>query len=214
MHGKILSLAFFCASASAQTTVIPAESFSDFDTYWNTLYPWGTDHNGGARMDADHVSTADGYLVLTAEPVTGEPPAGDDEIPINYLSGAVHAKEQFTVAAGGGYDFSAEFIAPVAQGTWPAFWLTGANSWPPEIDLAEWKGSGDISFNTFNTSSEVTALDVEYPSPDDWHSVLAEIRDVDGSSISVDFYLDGTWVTQQFGSGFIDAPLWLYVPSP
>ncbi|HEX8018978.1 MAG TPA: hypothetical protein VF500_03525, partial [Mucilaginibacter sp.] len=28
--------------------VIPATSFSSYSTYWNDLYPWGSDHNGSA----------------------------------------------------------------------------------------------------------------------------------------------------------------------
>lgn len=212
MHA-IYTIALLAGCAYGQTTVIPSDSFSSFDTYWNYLYPWGTDHNGGARMDEGHVSTSEGYLVLTSEPVTGEPPAehGGEQIPINYLSGAVYAKETFTVAAGGGFDFSAEFLAPVDVGTWPAFWLTAVEGWPPEIDIAEWKGSGDISFNTFNTSSEVMALDVPYSSPGDWHSVLAEIRDVNGADVSVDFYMDGEWVETQYGSSYVGAGLYLYV---
>lgn len=205
MRSVLAPLSCLWVSALAQT--IPSDSFSDLENYWNYLYPWGEDHNGGARMYADHVSVQDGALVLTAEPVSDEPANGD--IAINYRSGAIHAKDTFTVQPGGGYDFSAEFQAPVARGTWPAFWLTGADSWPPEIDLAEWKGSGDISFNTFNTSSEVTALDVAYSDPEAWHAVKAEIRAVNDDVVSVDFYLDGASVTRQYGSGFVGAPLWL-----
>lgn len=194
-----------------QTTVIPSDSFSNFDAYWNQLYPWGSDHNGGARMSSGQVSVSDGYLVITADPASGEPPAehGGNQIPINYLSGAIHAQNTFTVTSGGGLDFSADFLAPVDRGTWPAFWVTGADSWPPEIDIAEWKGSGDISFNTFNTSSEVIALDIPYTAPGDWHTVLAEVRDVNGVDVSVDFYLDGSFVARQGGSNYIGAPLWL-----
>ncbi|KAG5808641.1 hypothetical protein H9Q74_011806 [Fusarium xylarioides] len=93
------------------TTEIPSDSFNSLETYWNYLYPWGATHNGGARMDKEHVSVTDGVLTLTAEP------RDDQEDPIHYLSGAIHAKSTFTVSAGGGYDISAEFIAPVARGT-------------------------------------------------------------------------------------------------
>lgn len=196
-----------------ETTVIPADSFNDLGTYWAYHYPWGTDHNGGARMDDGHVQVEDGVLILTAEPVTGEPPAshGGKDIPINYLSGAVHSKETFTVKAGGGYDFSGEFVASTERGTWPAFWVNGAWNWPPEIDIAEWKGSGDISFNTFNSSDEVTALDVGYPNEGEWHSVKCEVRDVNGADISARFFMDGEEVTTQYGSGYVDQPLHLYV---
>lgn len=190
------------------TVVLPTESFTDFATYWNYNYPWGTDHNGGARMNEAQVSVdADGVLTLTADPAEGEPPAenGGVEYPVNYLSGAVHAKQTFTVAAGGGYDFSGEFLATTTQGTWPAFWLNAASGWPPEIDMAEWKGSGDISFNTFNTSSEVATHDVPYGDASQWHSVRAELRDADGSTLQVKYFLDDVEQTTQYGANYIGA---------
>lgn len=158
----------FASRAATGKTVIPKDSFNSFDTHWSYNYPWGTDHNGGARMNKQKVSTANDVLTLTASPATGEPPAtnGGQQYPVHYLSGTVFAKQQFTVKPGGGYDFEADFKAPVAKGTWPAFWLTAVKGWPPEIDIAEWKGSGKISFNTFNTSSQVAAHDVTYPSPE------------------------------------------------
>lgn len=178
-------------------TEIPANSFNNLETYWNFLYPWGPTHNGGARMDQGHVSVRDGVLTLTAEPVTGE------KAPIHYRSGAIHAKSTFTVTAGGGYDVKGEFIAPVGRGTWPAFWLNAASGWPPEIDVAEWKGSGKISFNTFNTSREVAALDVPYPDPTKWHSVKAELRDVNGADVRVKFFLDGRKVATQYARNYV-----------
>ncbi|KAF4499399.1 pectate lyase C [Fusarium agapanthi] len=162
-------------------------------------------HNGGARMDKEHVSVTDGVLTLTAEP------RDDQEDPIHYLSGAIHAKSIFTVSAGGGYDISAEFVAPVDRGTWPAFWLNAASGWPPEIDVAEWKGSGKISFNTFNTSDEVTALDRDYLNPEEWHSVRAELRDENGHDVRVKFFLDGVEQTTQYGRDYIGAGLRLIV---
>ncbi|KAJ5931475.1 hypothetical protein N7516_005964 [Penicillium verrucosum] len=206
----LLSTGVYCLSPNPSlerraTTEIPSDSFESLDTYWNYLYPWGDTHNGGSLMDADHVSVNDGILTLTAEPVSGEPS------PIHYLSGAIHAKSTFTVEEGGGLDLNAEFIAPVSKGTWPAFWLNAASGWPPEIDIAEWKGSGKISFNTFNTSSEVTALDLDYPDPTDWHSVKAELRDENGSDVSVKFYLDGELVSTQYAKDYVGQGLRLII---
>ncbi|KAJ5855523.1 uncharacterized protein N7529_009467 [Penicillium soppii] len=148
-------------------------------------------------MDADHVSVSDGILTLTAEPVSGEPS------PIHYLPGAIHAKSTFAVEEGGRLDLNAEFMAPVSKGTWPELWLNAASGWLPEIDIAEWKGSGKVSFNTFNTSSEVTALDLDYSDPRDWHSVKADLRDENGSDVSVKLYLDGELVTTQYVRGYV-----------
>lgn len=193
--------------AKRDSTLIPTSCFdstSSLTQYFNYNYPWGDTHNGAAIMKESNSVIADaGVLTLNAT-YTG---ASD----YAYDSGTVYAKQQFTVEAGGGLDFSAQFIAPVETGTWPAFWLNGVNSWPPEIDVAEWKGSGDISFNTFNSSSEVQAQDVEYPSPTDYHTVLAELRDEDGSNVSVNFYLDGTLITTQYASGLVGQPLNLII---
>ncbi|GES63830.1 putative glycoside hydrolase [Aspergillus terreus] len=215
------------------TTLIPTTCFDDYSSleeYFAYLYPWGSDHNGSARMvgnssDHEYISVDSGTLTIVAKPVSGQPPtSGGQEI--NYLSGAIHSATSFTVEAGSGFDIQAEFQAPTATGTWPAFWLNGADTWPPEIDIAEWKGmyplnfeglrlmalgTGDISFNTFNTSSEVQAHDIEYPSPDDFHTVKAEIRDEDGSNISVKFFLDGTEVTTQYGAEYVGKPLNLII---
>ncbi|KAI1488534.1 concanavalin A-like lectin/glucanase domain-containing protein [Biscogniauxia mediterranea] len=198
---------------TATKTLIPTTSFTEFDTYWDDLYPWGTDHNGGARMNESQVSVSDGVLTLTATPVSGQPPAtnGGVEYQIHYLSGAIHAKQTFAVAKGGGFDFTGEFKATTTKGTWPAFWLTAVSGWPPEIDMAEWKGSGDISFNTFNTSSNVAAHDVAYPNPDEWHTIKAELRDEDGSTVRVKFYMDGVEQTTQYGENYINAGLYLII---
>ncbi|KAJ9200352.1 CAZyme family GH16 [Paecilomyces variotii] len=215
-----LSAIFSLATlAYASTTVIPTScfnSYSELETYFGYLYPWGSDHNGAARMvgnSSDHdyitIKTA-GTLTLTAVPTSGQP-ATSGGIDIDYLSGTVYALNKLTVESGSGYDIQASFQAPTEKGTWPAFWVTGANSWPPEIDIAEWKGNGDISFNTFNTSSSVEAKNLEYDSPDNFHTVKAEIRDEDGSNISVKFYLDGTLMTTQYGSDYISEPLWLII---
>ncbi|KAK2601958.1 hypothetical protein QQS21_004471 [Conoideocrella luteorostrata] len=209
---SVLLLSGSTAVGSVPTTLIPNNSFQHFSTYWKDLYPWGTDHNGGARMDKAHISVnSSGVLTLRAQHVTGQPPAhqGGKTIPINYLSGTVYAAQNFTIKKGGGLDFEAEIIAPVRKGTWPAFWLTSANSWPPEIDIGEWKGTGKISFNTFNTSSVVKALDVNYPDPTVWHSIKCQVRDENGRDVAVKFYLDDNLVTTQYGSQYIGRPLYL-----
>ncbi|KAE8443444.1 hypothetical protein EG329_001841 [Mollisiaceae sp. DMI_Dod_QoI] len=189
------------------------DSQSDFDASWNNLYPWGSDHNGGARMTKSHIAISSGVLTLTASSVTGEKPAsqGGKSIPIHYLSGTVHAKDKFNVSQSGGYDFNAEFKATTTKGTWPAFWLTAVDGWPPEVDLAEWKGSGKVSFNTFNTSKEVQARDVKYDDPGEWHSFKTEIRDENGRDLAITFYMDGKEVVRQVGKGFLGKPMWLII---
>lgn len=154
---------------AASHIMIPNTSFdsqSAYDASWGDLYPWGSDHNGGARMTSTQINISSGILTLTASSASGQKPAssGGKSIPIHYLSGTVHAKQHFNVSLTGGYDFSAEFKATINKGTRPAFWLTAVDGClyiplleytiakeilgPPEVDLAEWKGSGKVSFNT------------------------------------------------------------------
>ena len=194
----------------ATTTVIPTSCFdstSSFQSYFNYAYPWGNTHNGAAIMvNSNAVISPAGTLRLKAD-YTGT----QSNANIRYNSGTVYAKQTFTVKKGGGYDFSATFVAPTAKGTWPAFWLTSTGTWPPEIDIAEWKGTGKISFNTFNTSSEVRALDVNYPNPTQKHTVRAELRDANGADVSIKFFLDGKEVTTQYGRGYVGKGLWLII---
>lgn len=218
------------ALAAAQTTLIPMDCFSSQETleqYFSYGYPWSSDvHNGGARMVPEQCTLVDGALVETAVYDPNEPDI--EGIAINYRSCAVFANQDFVVAEGTGLDFEAEFIAPVAFGTWPAFWLSGTQSWPPEIDMAEWKGSGLISFNTFNTSTEVDALDLDYPNPGDWHTVRAQLRDHGNGDVSpschaasssthnvtqvqTKFFLDGIERTTQYGAGYTGAPFWFII---
>ncbi|KAK2044834.1 family 16 glycoside hydrolase [Colletotrichum somersetense] len=195
-------------------TIIPSSSFDspdNFNRYWNYLYPWGSDHNGAARMTMDKVTVDNGTLTLTATRVSDQPPAGRSphQLAINYLSGTVHAKEHFSVTPGGGYDFTAEVRATTTRGTWPALWLTAVQGWPPEIDMAEWKGSGKISFNTFNTSSEVVADNVEYPNPGSFHKLRCETRDLNGEDVEAKFYLDDRLITTQVGAGYVGKAMYL-----
>src|SRR5688572_26063724 len=51
-------------------TLLPTSSFNSYSTYWNNLYPWGSDHNGSARMRTQKIATSGGVLTMTAYPGT------------------------------------------------------------------------------------------------------------------------------------------------
>lgn len=195
------------------TTLIPNTVFTSTDLleeYFDYNYPWGDTHNGAALMSQAQVTIVDNAYLQLESDYTG-PQANDSSL--EYNSGTIYAKQHFTVEAGGGLDFQANFVAPVEEGTWPAFWLNGVNSWPPEIDLAEWKGTGKISFNTFNTSSEVKSYDLAYSTPTTaWHTILAELRaEDDGTTVKTDFYINGDLITTQYGSGMVGEPFNLII---
>ncbi|KAG9220408.1 hypothetical protein CCMSSC00406_0006673 [Pleurotus cornucopiae] len=194
-----LGLHIFPAFVAADTTVIPSNSFSSvstFESFWNYLYPWGSDHNGSARMrgsstDHSHINVASNTLSLIATPTfNASPPtsSADPHPAIHYASGAIHAKSQITVTTTAG--------------------------WPPEADIGEWKGTNDNWFNTFNTSSVVRSDLVAWPADLSFHSLKAVLKpESNGADVRIDFFMDNTLRATQFGKGFIGKALWLPLPT-
>ncbi|KAE8356793.1 concanavalin A-like lectin/glucanase domain-containing protein [Aspergillus coremiiformis] len=214
---RFLTLVSLTSVAYAQN-IIPTscfDSYSSLEQHFNYLYPWGSDHNGAARMVAsssnhEFVSVNSGTLTIVAKPRGGQPWTSRGQ-PIRYLSGAIHSKRTLTVERGSGFDIEGEFQATTDRGTWPAFWLNGAWTWPPEIDMAEWKGSGDITFNVFNTSTSLMNHDTRYPSPQNFHRMRTEIRTENDRDIRVKYFMDGIEVTTQYGRDYVGKPLHLII---
>lgn len=209
------------AQAATWETLING-SFRDRETLiesWNFGYPWGSDHNGTARMyasatDNNHVYLSpSGVLNLKATRISWDEgnSSSDPYLPIRYHSGAVHAKEQILVNDQfPNYEVKGEFQAPSARGTWPAFWLTGAWSWPPESDILEFKGDNRNWFNTFRTSADVSTTIVSVANPGDWHSYRVWITKVSNTDVEIHYYLDGAWRAVH-RANFVGKPLWLII---
>ncbi|KAJ7599244.1 endo-beta-1,3-galactanase [Mycena floridula] len=213
----------FLPAADAATTVIPSTSFSSYtslESFWAYLYPWGSDHNGSARMVGNssvhtNIVVASNTLSLIATPTSNPSPPTSTANPnpaIHYASGAIHAKSQITVTSANSYTISGEFSAPTTKGTWPAFWLTAVNGWPPETDIGEWKGTANNWCNTFNTSSIVRSDLLAWPTDLSFHALKAVLTaESDGSTVKIDFYLDNVFRVTQYGAGFVGAPMWLII---
>ncbi|MCG8927811.1 family 16 glycosylhydrolase [Lentzea sp. CC55] len=210
------------ARAAAWEDVIGPSSFGGYgalESEWNYRYPWGSDHNGTARMyasatDHNHVSLSGGVLTLKATRISWNEgnSSADPHLPIRYHSGAIHAKEHVVVNDQfPNWEVKGEFQAPSARGTWPAFWLTGVNSWPPESDVLEFKGDSRNWFNTFRASSDVSSSVVGVSSPGSWHTYRAWITKVNATDVDIHYYLDGRWIAKHTGRNFAGKPLWLII---
>ncbi|CAK5272896.1 unnamed protein product [Mycena citricolor] len=218
-----LALLLACNPVHGLTTVIPSNSFSSysvFESFWGYLYPWGSDHNGSARMVGNssyhqNIAVASNTLTLVATPTSNPVPptsASNPHPAIHYASGTVYAKSHITVTTSQAYTLSGEFSAPTTFGTWPAFWLTAVNSWPPEVDIGEWKGTKNNWYNTFNTSSAVVSHLVPWPSDLSFHALKAVMTaQPNGADVKIDFYLDNVFQVTQIGAGFVNQPLWLII---
>jgi beta-glucanase (GH16 family) len=198
-------------------TILDSTAFSSakaFEQQWNNFYPWGTDHNGSARMYKKQIILKDGVLELKATRLRKNEGKSklDPYLPINYHAGAVHAKHQIAITkAYPEYIVSGEFKAPIAAGTWPAFWLTAVNGWPPETDILEFKGD-DVNWqNTFITPKDVITIKKNIPDAhQQWHSYTAVLQRLDEEKTLITYYIDGEKMGTH-DSNFTNKPLWLIV---
>ncbi|GAB3652234.1 glycoside hydrolase family 16 protein [Glycomyces tarimensis] len=207
-------------STAAWETLIDGsfQNRQTLESEWNYLYPWGSDHNGTARMYA--ISTDDDHLYLSPSGVLSikatridwdeGSSSKDPYLPIRYRSAAIHAKDRIVVNDRfPDYEIRGEFQAPSAPGTWPAFWITGANSWPPESDILEFKGGNRNWFNTYDGSWDNTIVPVS--SPGSWHEYRIWMTKINAADVEIHYYLDGRWKGSHIGSGFVDKPMNLII---
>ncbi|KAF3164208.1 hypothetical protein TWF225_010995 [Orbilia oligospora] len=195
--------------------VIGEGSFNSFSSFWNYLYPWGPDHNGSARMKQDKVSVSGGVLTLRADRLSSQDgySTANPKPAIWYWSGAVHAKSTVVVNDQfPNWEIRGEFKAPTTKGTWPAFWLTGTQSWPPEIDILEFKGNTENWFNTFRSSSDVSTTKANVGNAaSTWHQYRIWATKANSKDVTVHFYVDGDWKGQHNAAGFVGKPMWIII---
>ena len=100
-----------------------------YDTFsslanWNYGMPWGNIHPDSPNVILDNpdvVSVDNHILSLTNCDA-------DDKF---YVAN-IYLKKPYKYGI-----FSCEILSPTGESNWPAFWLFGKNSWPPEIDIVE-----------------------------------------------------------------------------
>jgi hypothetical protein len=84
------------------------------------------------------------------------------------------------------------------------------NSWPPEVDIGEWKGTANNWCNTFNTSSIVKSDLLAWPTDLSFHSLKAVLTaQGDNTTVRIQFYMDNVLRATQYGANFVGKPLWL-----
>jgi len=195
-----------CGATPKNNTIvyIDGTSFSsqkNFDATWNLYYPWGTDHNGSARMYTKNVAVKPGGILNIRSNWLHNLDEGksssDPHLKINFHSGAVHAKQQIKVTKELPFwEISGEVMLPTIKSTWPAFWLTGVDSWPPEIDLVEFKGAPINWMNTVTGEHwKKTKWTTEKTRVDNastvWHTYKLTLQRIDETNTIVSMFLDG-----------------------
>ncbi|MCG8417655.1 MAG: family 16 glycosylhydrolase [Proteobacteria bacterium] len=191
------------------------DNYSNLEEHWNYLYPWGSDHNGTARMygssaDHNHIYISNGVLTLKASRINwdeGNSTApGFSHIPIHYHSGAIHSKHLIVVNDRyPNYELEARIQAPSRHGTWPAFWATGRDSWPPETDIMEYKGSNVNWQNTYDGGWEEQLTRVANPGT--WHTYRIWMTKINSTDVHIHYYIDGQWKARHTGHDFVNKPM-------
>lgn len=166
---------------------------------WSAWYPdWpmfsalpGENHTNDNYDDyyaLSKISMGSGYVNLRA----------DSEVTVagrDYTSGMIQSI-RFLTQTYGFFEARMRLSTATANGFWPAFWTTSAtyNTWPPEIDIAEWYDGPDqpVSFGVWPTyqddppskdyQSSYAVADVTT-----WHTYGCK-WDANGTT----FYIDGT----------------------
>jgi|GEM_PF-2244536 len=112
---------------------------TSFDTSkWSSCYRWGCTLSPNNELEwytSDNVIVQNGLVRLRSQRQTVQ---GSDGKTYNYTSGMLDTTGKFAFIYG---YMEARLKVPRGNGLWPAFWMTGVDSWPPEIDAMEILGN-------------------------------------------------------------------------
>jgi len=174
--------------------------------------PWGShDDNGSEWYSPTNsygqpcVTMSNNVLTLTSYYI---PQNG-----YNYQSGVVYAN---TDVPASGYSFvtlDVDIYTPYAgtTGCWPAFWLDSAETWPPEIDIAEFKGNeggGNVWQNVDNTVGTWVCV-ISTVTPSAWHHYALALAPANGGNRFYQLYLDGVIKGQSSFTDTQSVPFWV-----
>jgi len=223
MNERIAAFAFFLGCgltltvrAASWQTVVDGTSFNSVSAFtgsWSYNYPWGTDHNGSARMNATNVTVSGGVVTLSSW-LTNSYEGTSSASPyltIRYNSGTFYLNTQITINQNYPvWDISGQFKVPTQTGCWPAFWMTGANSWPPESDFMEFKGVNGCSQNTYDGSWQGVTTTVPTANSA-WHTYRLVACLENSTNVDFHYYIDGVMETEQTSYTFVNSPCWLII---
>lgn len=196
----VILLAFNSSSLFAQPAEAPSgyqwelvaeDNFSEpklnTDMWGYGSTPWGTENQSSCTWITpdDTYLNGDGSLVLRSR--TGSFPAPSGTV-FSYTSGWVWLKTWRTY---GYIEIRASY--PNHRGAWPAFWML-RNGWPPEIDIAEYRGNPKnyMTQAFYDGSWYSNTVDRDYTG---WHTYALE-----WSEDSLKYYMDDDLVYTHTGN--------------
>lgn len=209
----VLCSAVVCTSMMASVATranVLCSGIHSWDWTNNGTLPWGshTDH-GSQYYQSWDASVDDNYGVITLHSIYNP---GDG---YRYDSGVVYGN---TEVPSSGYDYvtvDMDIYAPTAgvRGCWPAFWLDSATSWPPEVDIAEFKGDncngGNVLQNVDDSNGNWICSQASSISASNWHHYGLAMGPGNGGWRSYQLYIDGSLKAQGNFWDSKSAPFWV-----
>jgi hypothetical protein len=166
-------------------------------TNWVIGYPWGPTQNGSAYMQASQCQPNEGGYIFTAQ-------KSSEHSGYSYISGTVYDSSGYTVNSSG-HGVEAYISAPTETGAWPAFWLTTQGAWTGEMDVAEWKGNGNATQNTYSANG--TWQTTSHAANNTYFEV--ETYQKNSTDATVYYYINGSWTATHTGGGFMGKTFWI-----
>lgn len=220
-RGLAYSSEFSFTTQKSFSVYVDSSSFSTTSTFlakWSYNYPWGTDHNGSARMYSNQVTLNRGVLSLQADRITtseGKSSASPN-LPIHYHSGTVYLNQKITVTDSlPTWIISGDFQSPSVSGTWPAFWITGVDNWPPETDIMEFKGDSTVWQNTmtgpnWQSVNYQTKKTLVSNASNSWHNYKIIMKRVSSTMLTITYFVDNKQ-TVVHTANFMNQRFWLII---
>ncbi|HEY1662627.1 MAG TPA: RICIN domain-containing protein [Verrucomicrobiae bacterium] len=194
--------------------VVDESSFQNtnvFQSKWSYNYPYGQVHNGASRMNQTNVTVSGGVVTLTSSLATGYEGTNEEGDLIHYNSGTFYLAQPITISKTYPiWDISGQFKLPTVAGTWPAMWLDGVNSWPPESDILEFKGNSNCWQNTYD-GTWLTQITPVPTANGNWHTYRVVAVLENSTNVDFHYYIDGTMEGEQTKSTFVGSPCWLII---
>jgi hypothetical protein len=216
-HNKIVNYALVASLGLALPLVASAATlvsgFSSSTMNYTGMLPWGSHVDNGSEWYCTNATNGkqaatmvNGLLTLNSFRWVANG--------YNYQSGVVWGK---TTIPGSGYNYvtvDVDIYTPYAgtTGCWPAWWLDSAWTWPPEIDIAEFKGNvggGNVWQNAVGSDGNWKVV-ISTVNKTAWHHYGLALGPISGGARTFQLFLDG--VIKNQGS-FPDAqggvPFWV-----